>query len=84
MSKSRMFGDDEPENPNPSPRTTIVGGRPPEDTGSSHPVPVGIQRLLRLAAEDPSFKLELATMESCGAHSPHLNESQRGLATRAV
>jgi len=29
MSRSRMFGDETPEEPqNPSPRTTIVGGRP--------------------------------------------------------
>jgi len=32
----------------------------------------------------PASEQELASMESCGAHSPHLNESQRGLATRAV
>ncbi|MBW1811010.1 MAG: hypothetical protein JRJ87_22665 [Deltaproteobacteria bacterium] len=79
MSKSRMFGDDEPDNPNPSPRTTIVGGRPPEDIGSSHPVPVGIQRLLRLAAEDPSFKLELAERraEVAEAAGVELTESEK-------
>lgn len=57
MGHSRMFGDDDPKGgPNPSPRTTIVGGRPPDDTVSAFPVPTGIQRLLRLAAVDPRFR----------------------------
>jgi hypothetical protein len=60
MSRSRMFGDDPPENAaNPSPRTTIVGGRPPEQNTNPFPVPTGIQRLLRLAAVDPAFRQEL-------------------------
>jgi hypothetical protein len=79
MSKSRMFGDDEPENPNPSPRTTIVGGRPPEDSGESHPVPTGIQSLLRLAAEDSAFKNELAERRSevAEAAGVELTESEK-------
>ena len=32
----------------------------------------------------PASAEELDEIESCGAHSPHLNESQRELATRAV
>jgi anaerobic magnesium-protoporphyrin IX monomethyl ester cyclase len=32
----------------------------------------------------PASAEELAEMESCGAHSPRLNESQRELATRAI
>ncbi len=43
----------------PSPRTTIVGGRPPEQEGGLPPVPTGIQRLLRLASVDPEFRQEL-------------------------
>ncbi len=39
----------------PSPRTTIVGGRPPEGAPSRFPVPTGIQRLLHLAAASPEF-----------------------------
>ena len=39
----------------PSPRTTIVGGRPPEGTPSRFPVPTGIQKLLHLAAASPAF-----------------------------
>jgi len=39
----------------PSPRTTIVGGRPPEGTPSRFPVPTGIQKLLHLAAASPEF-----------------------------
>jgi len=42
-----------------SPRTTIVGGRPPEQPGGAPPVPTGIQRLLRLASVDESFRHEL-------------------------
>ena len=79
MSKSRMFGDDEPDNPNPSPRTTIVGGRPPEDSAETHPVPVGIQSLLRLAAEEESFKLELVERRADVAEAAgiELSESEK-------
>lgn len=60
MSRSRMFGDDEPgDGQNPSPRTTIVGGRPPDDKTDAPPVPTGIQSLLRLASVDPKFLQEL-------------------------
>ncbi len=51
-----MAGDDRPL---PSPRTTIVGGRPPEDGAGLPPVPTGIQRLLRLASVDAAFADEL-------------------------
>jgi hypothetical protein len=57
MSRSRMFGDDEPKNP--SPRTTIVGGQPPGNSAELPPVPTGIQRLLRLASVDDGFRREL-------------------------
>lgn len=60
MGQSRMFGDDEPsEGQSASPRTTIVGGRPPDDANATPAVPTGIQRLLRLATVDPSFREEL-------------------------
>lgn len=60
MSKSRMFGD-QPGNGDggsgpPSPRTTIVGGRPPEAGAALPPVPTGIEKLLRLASVDPEFR----------------------------
>jgi hypothetical protein len=60
MSRSRMFGDEHPSPAEvPSPRTTIVGGRPPEDGASLPPVPTGIQDLLRLASVDGAFREEL-------------------------
>ncbi|MBI5502218.1 MAG: hypothetical protein HY907_18385 [Deltaproteobacteria bacterium] len=60
MSRSRMFRDDEPMDSRcVSPRTTIVGGRPPETRTDLPPVPTGIQKLLRLASVDPSFRAEL-------------------------
>lgn len=60
MSRSRMMKNDDPtEGATPSPRTTIVGGQPQEDGATLPPVPTGIQRLLRLASVDPSFRREL-------------------------
>lgn len=56
MGRSRMFDHEEPGD-NQSPRTTIVGGRPPEGRGDVPPVPTGIQKLLRLAGEDDQFRL---------------------------
>lgn len=57
MGRSRMFDNEEPEaEDNRSPRTTIVGGRPPETRGDLPPVPTGIQKLLRLAGEDGEFR----------------------------
>ncbi len=58
MARSRMMNGDEPA-ATPSPRTTIVGGRPPEKDAQLPPVPTGIQRLLRLASIDPAFRREL-------------------------
>ena len=56
-----MFDDDVPApGVEPaSPRTTIVGGRPPETNAKPPPVPTGIQRLLRLAAADEAFRAQL-------------------------
>jgi hypothetical protein len=55
-----MMNDDDPSTvETASPRTTIVGGRPPEQPGGAPPVPTGIQRLLRLASVDESFRREL-------------------------
>jgi len=59
VGQSRMFGDDEPGDSVPSPRTTIVGGRPPEDGAAPPAVPTGMQTLLRLASVDASFRSEL-------------------------
>ena len=39
-------------------------------------------RVLQEMGFYPAADEELAEMESCGAHSPKLNESQRALATR--
>jgi hypothetical protein len=43
----------------PSPRTTIVGGRPPDEGAKLPPVPTGIQELLRLASVDCDFRRKL-------------------------
>ena len=74
MGRSRMFTDEEPESGlNPSPRTTIVGGRPPDPNAKLPPVPTGIQRLLRLAAVNDAFRAELiekrgAVADAAGVH----------------
>lgn len=55
-----MLGGDVPdERETPSPKKTIVGGRPPEAATATPPVPTGIQRLLRLAAVDEAFRRTL-------------------------
>jgi hypothetical protein len=54
MSRSRMF-DDDPLEMDPSPRTTIVGGRPSAPPSDPPPIPTGIQRLLGRAAVDSGF-----------------------------
>jgi hypothetical protein len=59
MSRSRMFGPGGEGAGPASPRTTIVGGRPPEAKGGLPPVPIGLERLLRLAATDAAFAAEL-------------------------
>lgn len=60
MGRSRMFGSDDPADVGtPSPRTTIVGGRPPERRAGLPAVPTGIQQLLRLASVDPAFRARL-------------------------
>jgi hypothetical protein len=65
-----MFGDDEPSaGENPSPRTTIVGGRPPERRTDLPPVPVGLQRLLRLASVDAAFRRTLVARRAAVAEA---------------
>ena len=59
MTRSRMMKQDEPRATLPSPRTTIVGGRPPEGEENLPPVPTGMQQLLRLAAVEPRFRQQL-------------------------
>jgi hypothetical protein len=80
-----MWGDDEPHGEVPSPRTTIVGGRPPEEGAELPPVPTGIQQLLRLAAVDPAFRRELLERrgEVADAAGLTLTQSER-LVLRAV
>jgi hypothetical protein len=53
-----------PRDSRPSPRPTIVGGRPPDDGAELPPVPTGIQRLLRLASVDADFRRELVARPS--------------------
>jgi hypothetical protein len=74
-----MFGDDEPRNP--SPRTTIVGGQPPQAAPGLPPVPTGLQRLLRLAAVDPAFARELAARRAAvaAAAGVELTPSERAI-----
>lgn len=70
MGRSRMFDDDEPEaGKNPSPRTTIVGGRPPDAGAKLPPVPTGMQTLLRMAALDAGFRRELLEKRGSVAHA---------------
>lgn len=81
--KNRMFGDDEPENP--SPRTTIVGGRPPESAGAPPPVPTGLQRLLRLASVDEGFQAQLLQQRADFAEAAgvELSASERAVLNAA-
>jgi hypothetical protein len=70
MKRSRMFDDEAPERAGtPSPRTTIVGGRPPEEGASLPPVPTGIQRLLYLAAADEAFRRVLCERRAGAAEA---------------
>ena len=65
MSRSRMFGDDPPDTTEmPSPRTTIVGGRPPESDAALPPIPTGMQQLVRLASVDSAFRAVLVEKRS--------------------
>jgi hypothetical protein len=92
MSRSRMFGDDDPKNP--SPRTTIVGGQPPlscrgasppapqpQEDADLPPVPTGLQRLMRLASVDPAFARELGARraEVAAAAGIELTASERAI-----
>lgn len=79
MARSRMMGDDPPETP--SPRKTIVGGRPPEKGGGAPPVPTGIQSLLRLASVDGRFREELVTRRAdiAGAAGVALTASEAAI-----
>lgn len=95
MKRSRMFGDDDPADPvarepdeamaedgrTPSPRTTIVGGRPPENDRRGPPVPTGIQRLLRLAAVDADFRNRLVEQRDAVAEAAGiaLSASERAM-----
>jgi hypothetical protein len=63
-----MMNGDEPAE-TPSPRTTIVGGRPPEEDAKLPPVPTGIQRLLRLASIDEAFRRELVARRGAVAEA---------------
>jgi hypothetical protein len=80
MSRSRMFDDDEGAEAT-SPRTTIVGGRPPEDQASTAPLPTGIQRLLRLASVDQAFARELCARRDgmASVAAVELNASERAI-----
>lgn len=71
MGRSRMFGDEAPaeSGSSASPRTTIVGGRPPEPSVGLPPVPTGIERLLRLAAVDQAFRQVLVERRGAAAEA---------------
>lgn len=82
MARIKMFRDDEPNGgETPSPRTTIVGGRPPETGATLPPVPTGIQSLMRLASVDPKFRRRL--LERRGEVAPAakvaLNSTERSI-----
>ena len=59
MSDSAIENDDASEQGPASPRTTIVGGQPSSKSTELAQIPVGIQRLLRLASLDEGFRCEL-------------------------
>ena len=70
MSKVRMFEGDEPRDRSESPRTTIVGGRPPEQgRGASPSTPRGLEQLLGLASVDPAFLALLVEKRSAVAEA---------------
>jgi hypothetical protein len=73
--------DDEHAGLNPSPRTTIVGGRPPETGAALPPVPTGLQRLLRLASVDAGFRGELVARRAAvaAAAGVELTASERAI-----
>jgi hypothetical protein len=65
----------------PSPRTTIVGGRPPAEGAELPPVPTGLQRLLRLASVDEAFRGELLRRraEMATVAGIELSQSERAI-----
>ncbi len=69
MTRSRRMKQDEPRATRPSPRTTIVGGRPPDNEDKLPPVPTGMQQLLRLAAVEPRFRQQLLERRSAVAQA---------------
>ena len=79
MTRSRMFDDD--TSACPSPRTTIVGGRPPEHRADLPPIPTGIQTLLRLASVDEAFRKELIAKrgEVASSAGVQLSTSERAI-----
>jgi hypothetical protein len=86
MSKVRMFSEDGAgHGENPSPRTTIVGGRPPEDQRDLPPVPTGVQSLLRLAQADATFRSALIARrhEVAEAAGVSLTPSERAVLAAA-
>ena len=90
MARTRMMDAEDPTalqkdssepSQQPSPRTTIVGGRPPESGAKLPPVPTGIQRLLRLASVDSSFRCELVQRRAAvaGAAEVDLTASEQAI-----
>jgi len=59
MSDGDDRNDDSSREQTPSPRTTIVGGRPPEEGAELPPVPRGLPALIRLASVNEGFCEEL-------------------------
>jgi hypothetical protein len=78
-----MMKQDEPRATLPSPRTTIVGGRPPEGEENLPPVPTGMQQLLRLAAVEPRFRQQLLKRRSAVAQAAQvrLTRSEQAILT---
>jgi len=76
-----MFDDENPTGDNSSPRKTIVGGRPPESQTDLPPIPSGIQRLLRYAAQDDGFRSSFLAQraEAAAAAGIELTASERAI-----
>lgn len=90
MSHSRMFTTDAPDDPagkepQRSPRTTIVGARPPEPPGTLPHIPTGMEHLLRLAAADPAFRRALVERRAdiAAAAGVALTPTERAMLTAA-
>lgn len=84
MGKVRVLDHEDPSTEGDrlaSPRTTIVGGQPPETAKELPPLPTGMEKLLRLAAVDEAFRRVLLERrgEAAPAAGVELTSSERAI-----